>query len=228
MAPATTALETMMPTGAGRRSSASLAMLGAGAVATAKLEALLQAAASGGCRRGLTVTGGSGTHPAIRGRPSGAGQRHQARGGLAAVPRAFVGLPLPPLGSSGRSGCAHSLSLRLTQKNGRDRDQIGRVHPESSAPRNGKNGPVNTALGVPTTTKRAAGDRAHVVTHANPGPARHSSWASWSSATAVAPSPSSAIVSGVGCNWLNGRSGWAVTTPEPSGYSYDWEWAMIS
>ena len=54
---------------------------------------------------------------------------------------------------------------------------------------------------------------------AGQGPAPHKSWASCSNATAAAPSPSSEIVSGVGCSWPKGFNGWAVTTPDPRGYS---------
>ena len=59
------------------------------------------------------------------------------------------------------------------------------------------------------------------------GPAR-SQLLCWSSGVAAEPSPSSATVSGAGCRVSKGCSGWAVVTPEPSGYSKLWLWARIS
>ena len=49
-----------------------------------------------------------------------------------------------------------------------------------------------------------------------------------SSAIAVEPSPSSAMVMAFGCSWANGVSGGGVVTPSSSGYSKLIEWAMIS
>ncbi len=77
----------------------------------------------------------------------------------------------------------------------------------------------------PSGTGAAAGDGCYrrsptsASDCAGQGPAPHKSWASCNNATAVAPSPSSEIVSGVGCSWPKGLNGCAVTTPDPRGYS---------
>ena len=56
----------------------------------------------------------------------------------------------------------------------------------------------------------------------------HRSWASWRSATALDPSPSSLSETGSGASWSSGVSPCAVVTPEPMAYSKLSLWAMIS